>query len=70
MFFYSRHEHYEERRKLRRSKKKGVIDMNTNITRNYFRSAAIAAVLTVSSASAQQPMIAPQGTVVYIMAKR
>ena len=46
--------------------------MNTNITRNYFRTAAIAAVLTVSSASAQQPLIAPQaiiapqGTVVYI----
>ncbi len=40
--------------------------MNTNITRNYFRTAAIATVLTVSSAFAQQPMIAPQGTVVYI----
>ena len=39
--------------------------MNMNITRNYFRTAAIAAVL-VSSASAQQQMIAPQGTVVYI----
>ena len=40
--------------------------MNTNITRNYFRTAAIAAVLTVSAAFAQQPMVAPQGTVVYI----
>ncbi len=40
--------------------------MNTNITRNHFRIAAIAALLTVSLASAQQPMIAPQGTVVYI----
>ena len=39
--------------------------MNTNITRKQFRTAAIAAVLTVSTASAQQ-MIAPQGTVVYI----
>ena len=40
--------------------------MNTNITRNYFRTAAIAAVLTVSTASAQQPLIAPQGTIIYI----
>ena len=40
--------------------------MNMNITRNYFRTAAIAAVLTVSSVSAQQPMMAPQGTVIYI----
>ena len=40
--------------------------MNTNFIRNNFRTAAIAAVLTASIASAQQAMIAPQGTVVYI----
>ena len=36
-----------------------------NSTHHYFLTAAIAFVLTVSSTSAQPPVIAPQGTVVY-----